>query len=454
MRTPDAPAAAPDRRAEIAATVRLALPITLVQIGALMMATVDVILLGRVSDVALASGGVGSAVSLGLLVFPMGLLAGLDALASQSFGAGDTRRLRRYFQQGLVLAVTITVPISWVMWQARPLLEMVGQPPGIVDGASGYLRGVIAGNLAALTYAVCQRTLQAMSIVRPAFVAMVVANVVNLVSDYVLIFGKWGFPALGAEGAGWATSLSRWVMVAVLVAGARRPLARYWSKRAAGLARIRGYGTFLRIGSPVGLHVSLEYWLFMSVTLMMGHLGAREAASHQVAINLTALAYMVALGFAGAAATRVGNAIGRRDMAGARRAAAICLVIGTGLMVGFGALFLLAPRLLARLYTPEPEVIALASTLLPIAAFFEIFDSLQAVCGGILRGAADTKVPALVALVGYWVLGLPLGAWLTFGAGWGPRGLWWGLTLGLMSVALLLLGRVWWRFRGEIAAVD
>jgi MATE family multidrug resistance protein len=439
---------------ELAATVRLALPISVIQLGALLMGTVDVIMLGRVSDVALASGGVGNALGLGLLVFPLGLLSGLDALASQAHGAGDVRRLGRYFQQGLVLAVILTVPISVVMWEGRPLLQALGQPPEIAAGAAGYLRGALFGNLAVLVYAVCQRTLQAMSIVRPAFAAMVVGNVANLASDYALIFGKWGFPALGAAGAGWATSISRWVMLACLLAFARRPLAPCWRRRAAGLGRRRDYATFLRIGSPVGFHISFEYWLFMAVTLMMGHLGAREAASHQVAINMTALAYMVAVGFAGAASTRVGNAVGRRDADGARRAAATCLLVGTGLMLVFGAAFLLAPRLLARLYTTDPAVIALASTLLPIAACFEIFDGLQAICGGVLRGAADTRVPALVALVGYWALGLPLGAWLTFGAGWGPQGLWWGLTLGLLTVALLLLGRVAWRFKTEVAAIE
>ena len=440
-------------RTETAAAVRLAAPIVLVQLGSMLMGTVDVMMLGRSSEAALASGGVGNALMLGMTVFPTGLLMALDPLVSQAHGAGDAARLSRFFKQGLVLALALAVPIALVIWQARTVLQLVGQPPEIVDGASAYMRAAMASVPALLLYITVQRTLQAMSIVRPAFVAMVAANVVNFLADYVLIFGHAGFPALGVAGAGWATSAARWVMVLCVVTLARDTLRRYWAERLGGLKRLLAYGTFLRIGGPIGVHISLEYWLFMCVTLMMGHLGVAAAAGHQVAITMTAIVYMVALGLAEAGATRVGNAIGRRDMPGARRSAAVALGLGTAVMAGLSALLFFFPRFLSRLFTPEPEVIALAASLLPIAAFFEIFDGIQAVSGGVLRGAADTRVPATVALVGYWLLGLPLGAFLTFRGGMGPQGLWWGLTFGLLSAAVLLLLRVVRRFRGEIAAV-
>lgn len=443
-----------DFRREASGALRLALPIILVQFGTMLMGTVDVMMLGRVSEVDLASAGIGNAVAFGLLVFPMGLLGALDPLASQAYGAGDRERLARYLKQGLVVAAVLSIPISAVMWEARPLLRILGQPPEIVDGASRYLRAVIPGNLALLAYTALQRTLQSMSIVRPAFVAMAIANVANFFADYTLIFGRAGLPALGVAGAGSATSISRWVLVICLAVGARRTLATYWGERVPDLWRWRSYRTFFRIGTAIGVHISLEYWLFACVSLMMGSLGALEAASHQVAINLTSLAYMMALGIAEAAATRVGNAVGRGDMGGARLSAKVCLGLGISVMAVSGLIFFAAPRLLARLYSPDPEIVVLASTLIRIAAFFELFDAVQSIAGGVLRGTADTRVPATLALVGYWVLGLPLGALLAFRGGLGPQGLWWGLTIGLASVAVLLAARVRRRFRAEIAAVE
>jgi MATE family multidrug resistance protein len=182
-------------------------------------------------------------------------------------------------------------------------------------------------------------------------------------------------------------------------------------------------------------------------------MGVTQLAGHQIAINLASVSFMVPLGIAGAAATRVGNAIGRRDMPGARRAAAACLLLGAGVMVVFAALFALLPAPLARLYTGDPVVIAMATALLPIAAVFQVFDGIQVVGAGVLRGAADTTYPAGLALVGFWLIGLPAGWTLAFTAGQGPRGLWWGATIALGAVALLLLARIAHRFRGEIERV-
>lgn len=441
-------------RAETAATVRLALPITMIHVGTILMGTVDAMMLGRVSEVGLASVGIGNSLFFGLSTFFFGLLGALDPLVAQAYGAGDATRISRFAKQGIVIALAASIPVATIMLNARPFLRLLGQPPELVDGAARYLEASAFGVPAFLLYTALQRTLQSMSIVRPAFVAIVVANAANFLTDYVLVFGNWGFPALGAAGAGWATTVSRWVMVACVVGGAWKPLRRYFSIAAGDWRRFTSYASFWRIGAPIGAHVSLEFWIFGCVSLMMGNLGPLEAASHQVAINLASLAYMLALGLAEAAATRVGNAVGRRDMPGTRRAGYVSLGLGLSVMSFFAVLFLTLPQALTRLYSPDPEVVGLASVLLRIAAFFVFFDSTQAIATGILRGAADTRVPATMALVGYWLLGLPLGVALAYGAGMGPRGLWWGLTLGLSSVAVLLVVRVVGRFRGEIAAVE
>ncbi len=433
--------------------VRLAVPVVLVQLGMMIMGTVDSMMLGRVSEQALAAGALGNTVHLALIIVPMGILMALDPLVAQAYGAGDHRRISRHLRQGLVMAVVLALPLALAMWNTRAALRLLGQQPGVVEAAAAYIRTVIPGSWAFLLFVVVRQTLQAMSVVRPTLIAIVVANAVNLLANYLLVFGHWGAPALGVVGSAWATSISRWVMLILLVVLARPWLRRYWLGGRRQLPDLRSYWRHLKLGVPIGIQLSLEMWVFSAVALMMGHLSARALAGHQIALNLAALSFMVPLGTAGAAATRVGNAIGRRDMPGARLAAAVCLALGAATMVISALLFWLAPELLSRLFTPDARIVAMAASLLPIAALFQVFDGIQVVGVGVLRGAADTRAPALFALVGFWGLGLPLGWILAFRWDQGPEGLWWGLTLGLFAVSILLLARVRVRFASGIPAL-
>ncbi len=438
---------------ETLAVVRLATPVALVQIGMMLMGTVDAMMLGRHSAVALAAGALGNSVSFGLITFPMGVLMALDPLVAQAYGADSHVRIGKHFKQGLILAAALSIPLSAIMWQTEGVLLLTGQKPEIAAYGAAYIRIIAAGNLPFLLFVVVRHTLQAMSLVRPAAIAIVVANLVNVMANYTLIFGHFGFPALGVVGSAWATSISRWVMLLTLVAAAAPRIRQYLAGSWSALLAMRALWQPLRLGIPIGVQVSLEMWLFAAVALLMGNLGARELAAHQIALTLAALAFMVPLGISGAAATRVGNAIGRRDMGGARRAAVICLGLGTAVMSVSALAFALAPEFLSRWFTLEAEVIAVAVLLLPVAAAFQIFDGLQVVAIGALRGAADTRFPAVIALVGYWFLGLPLAAFLAFRTDLGPRGLWWGLTLGLGSVGILVVARLWVRLRSPVTAV-
>jgi MATE family multidrug resistance protein len=206
--------------------------------------------------------------------------------------------------------------------------------------------------------------------------------------------------------------------------------------------RLRPLVELTRLGAPVGVQMQLEIFAFAVIALLMGAMGTVPIAAHQVAISLASLTFMVPVGVAQAAAVRVGHAVGRRDDDGARRAASAALVWGGGFMTAATALFLAVPRPLAAAYTSSPEVLALAAALIPIAGFFQIFDGFQAVSAGILRGVGDTRVPMLVAVLGFWVVGMPVSLYLGYPAGFGPVGLWWGFVAGLGAVALFLLGRV------------
>ncbi len=438
---------------EAVAVIRLATPVVMVQIGMMLMGAVDAMMLGRHSELALAAGALGNSVGYGLTSLPMGILMALDPLVAQAYGAESHSRISRHFKQGLLLATALAVPLSAAMWQTEGVLLLTGQRPQVAAGAAAYIRVIAAGNLPFLLFVAVRQTLQAMSLVRPAAIAIVIANGVNVVANYALIFGHFGFPALGVVGSAWATSISRWVMLLGLVAVASPVVKRYLAGSWRALMAVRALWQPLRLGIPIGLQVSLEMWLFTTVALLMGNLGARELAAHQIALTLAALSYMVPLGVSGAAATRVGNAIGRGDAGGARRSAAVCVALGAGAMSIAALAFALAPYHLSRLFTTESGVIAVAVVLLPVAAAFQIFDGLQVVAIGALRGAADTRFPAVIALVGYWCLGVPLGAFFAFRAGMGPRGLWWGLTVGLGSVAILVVARLWVRLASPVAAV-
>ena len=433
--------------------MRLAVPVVLVQLGGMLMGVVDTVMLGHLSAGALAAGAMGHVSSFTLLIFGAGLVSVLDPLVSQAFGAGDHRAISAHFQRGIVLALALGLPFAAALWNTAPLLRALGVAPDLAAGVAGYMGAISWGVPAFLLYMVLRQTLQAMSVVRPALIAIIVGNVFNVVGNYALIFGHFGAPALGVAGSAWSTTACRWVMFVYLLAAARRQLAPYWNGFTREAADVGKYLRMLRLGLPLGLHQSIEIGVFAVVAVMIGRMGVAQLAGHQISLNLASVSFMLPLGIGGAAATRVGNAIGRGDMPGARRAAAVCLALGAGVMLFFAGLFAAAPRWLAGLYTPDAAVIAAAAALLPIAAAFQVLDGLQVVAAGALRGAADTTFPAAIALVGYWMIGLPLGWWMAGPLGWGPRGLWWGLTIALFVVAVLLLWRVAARLRSHVARV-
>jgi MATE family multidrug resistance protein len=274
------------------------------------------------------------------------------------------------------------------------------------------------------------------------------ANVFNALANWALIFGHLGFPELGLYGAGVATGLSRGFMVVVLVAviwlfGFYRDNWVAWSRRAFDAAALRQIFAF---GGPVAIQMSLEVWAFSAATMLAGRLGAVALAAHTIAMNLAALAFMMPLGISQGAVTRVGNLLGRGDPWGARRAAWVAIGMGAGVMTVSAVAFVSLREFLPTLYTTSPDVIALAAAILPIAALFQVFDGTQVAGCGVLRGMGRTRPAAWFNFVGYWVVGLPFGAWFGLSMGWGLAGIWWGLALGLAGVAVAIV--IWLKLRG------
>ena len=441
-------------RQEIRRTARLAFPVVGTQISTMLLGTVDTLMVGRVSIEALGAAALANAWFLGTTQFALGVLFGLDPIITQAHGAGRPRLVGLALQRGLVLAGLISVPLAGLWMGTEAFLLWAGQDAELSRTAFEYTRVQIPSIPFFLAYTVLRQYLQGRELVRPALWVILIANVLNVGFNWVLIFGNLGFPAMGLTGAGIATSLTRatafaglllWVLRFGLHRGAWVP----WSREA---LQPRGLLAVLRFGIPVGIQTSLEFWAFSAAALLAGWLGSEPLAAHIVALNMAALAFMVPLGISQAAVTRVGNLLGAGDRAGAQRAAWVALALGSGVMLISATVFVVFRHQLPRIYTPDAAVIALCSSILPIAAAFQIFDGAQVVGCGVLRGMGRTRPAAVFNAISYWALGLPLAWALGLRGGWGLAGIWWGLCFGLAVVAIFLTG--WIYFRGPATVRD
>lgn len=455
----DAPTTHPDAapltwRDELRATLRLAVPVIAVEIGLMLMGSVDTMFVGRVSGTALAAVAIGHAYLWVVVVFGMGVLMALDPIVSQAQGAGDEAAMARGVQRTLVLALPLTALSCVLLLFGEEVLGFLRQPPEVIPLAASFARACIPGILPLYAFIVLRLTLQARHRVGPVVVAIVAANVVNVALNYLLVFGHLGAPRLGPVGSAWANSVSRWIMFLVLLRTTWPELRPYLRPVLPEAFAMRPLLRMLGLGIPIAVQYELEINAFAVVAVMMGWIGATQMAAHQVSINLAALTFMVPLGVSAAAAVNVGRAVGRGDAAETRRAAGAALVIGVGFMAVSGLTMLAVPRLLARIYTAEPEVLAVAAALIPLAGLFQVFDGTQVVAVGILRGTGDTRAPMVINVLGFWLLGVPVSWYLGVHLARGPVGLWSGFVVGLAAVAVFLLLRVRVRLRRRIERVD
>ncbi len=435
------------------ALVRLAVPIAAVQVGIMFMGVVDTVVVGRLSAEALAAVAVGNMYFYGAAIFGMGLLLALDPIISQAVGAHDPDAIARAMQRGMLVALCLSVLVSLCFLPGEGILRFLRQPAEIVPTAAQFTRIMIPGTFPLFAFIVLRQSLQSMTIVRPIVIAIVIANLTNLFLNWVLVFGHLGMPALGVAGSAWATTISRVVLLVVVLTAAWPTLRPYLLPIRRESYDLAAALRMLYLGAPIGFHHMLEYGAFAAVMVIMGTLGTVQVASHQVAINLASLTFMVPFGVSQAGGVLVGQAVGRGDADAARRAAGSAVLCGAGFMAATGIVFLILPDLLASIYTRDPNVLALSIVLLRLAGVFQIFDGLQVVGTGILRGVGDTRVPMIVGLVGFWLVGMPVSLWLGFGVDGGAVGLWWGLVAGLAAVALFLMGRVYHRLGGSLERV-
>jgi multidrug resistance protein, MATE family len=429
--------------------IALAGPVALGELGWMSMTVVDTVMVGGLGAAAIGATGIGASLFYVFSIFGIGLLLGLDTLVSQSSGSGDRDDCHHSLGQALWLALALTPLIMGVVRLVPPLFPIWGVDSGVTAQAVPFLLTLSWSTLPLLLYGALRRYLQGLGHVRPVMFALVSANLVNWFGNWLLIAGHCGLPALGVRGSALSTCLARVYMAAALAvsiwwiekrAGVRPAIIFRWPER-------RRIVRLLRLGFPAATQIIFEIGAFAAAGVLASKLGATALAAHQIALSCAAISFMVPLGISSAAAVAVGQAVGRGELAQARRAGYIALALGCTFVACAAVVFLVFPGPILRVYTNDPGVIRGGTALLAIAAAFQLFDGTQTIMTGALRGLGDTRSPMLANLAGYYLLGLPFGWWLCFRRGSGINGLWAGLTVALVAIAVLLV----WEWRRKTA---
>lgn len=431
----------------------LAAPLFATHFGSMLLGIVDIAVVGRLGEAPIAAVGLGQTLVFATSVLGFGWMLALDPLIAQAIGAGEHEGARKQLAQGLWVAAIGAIPLSIVLVAIGESLELFGIEPETAVHARPYLYARLPGLLPFLWLAASRAFLSAHERTRPLVVGVIAANVVNLGLAYLLVFGLGAIPALGTAGAGIAATIATIVQLAVAWIAVRALSSGGGPYRPFGSADRALMWKTVRLGTPIGLTLLAEVGSFTIVTILMGNLGTRALAAHNVALALISSTFTLALALGAAASVRVGHAIGKRDPASTRRAGLLALGMVAALMTACAIAFITVPGPLASILTDEAAVIAAAIPLLAVAAAFQLFDGVQAVAAGALRGAGDTRWPLALNLVGHYAIGIPVGAWLAFEKEMGTVGLWWGLSAGLTTVAIALTTRFLRLSRNEIARV-
>ena len=421
----------------------LAGPIIVNQLGHIGMSTADTVMVGPLGAESLAATGLGAALYHFVLYVATGVIMGMTPLVSQAHGAGDRGECRRVFVQGSWVAVLLSVPVALFSLGGEQLAVLLRQDAAVAELTGGYMRALALGVLPALLFVAARQYLEGMGHTTAPMVVTFLGLGLNIVANRLFIYGvgDW-IPAMGVVGTGWATTVVRTAMLICIFVFLALHRSVYPLQDVRVTPERERLRRVFRIGAPVGTQFGLEVGLFSLAAVLMGLLGPVSLAAHQVTISIAATTFMLGLGASFAGSIRIGQHIGAERTHAVRRAVVATYLLSVGLMFVCALVFILAPRALLGLYTPHEAVIDVGVQLLLVAAAFQIFDGAQVAGMCVLRGAADTRVPMIIAALGYWCIGLPISYVLTFVLDVGPVGVWIGLSAGLAGVAVLLVLRV------------
>lgn len=423
----------------------LAYPVMLSMLGQVMTGVADSIMVGWTGAAPLAASSFANTFFSVTIMFGIGVSYGITPLVAKAAGKGDHGEATTILRHGTVVNLVTGVLLTAFLYAIVPAMKFMGQPVEVTRQAIPYLCIIAPSVLPTMIFQTYRQFGEGLQHTRVAMVVVIGSNLLNILLNYLLIFGKMGFPALGLEGAGWATLVSRIVMglAMALYVYHHRFFLRYRDGFRLLLFSRPQFMALLHIGIPAGLQFIMEGGAFGASAIMMGWHGTIPLAAHQVALNLATISYMTTSGLGAAATIKAGRYFGRLDRTNLIASANILFLMAAVVMAAWAILFIVGRHFLPGMYTDDPAVIEVASGLMIISAFFQISDGLQVVCAGALRGLQDVKIPVLLIFVAYWVIALPVGYVLSFPFGLGPIGIWIGLLSGLTLTAIAML----WRFR-------
>lgn len=421
-------------------TFILAYPVVIGQLGFIMMGVVDSVMVGEIGAVPLAGASLGNSFFFLIFIIGMGVAMSVTPLVAILVGAERFSECGIYFRQSLIVNMSLGFILMVIVFFCSDLFEFFNQPHEVAIQASSYAKIIALSILPAMLFHTYKQFIEGFSIMIPAMIIAIAANIINAFANWVFIYGNLGMPALGLDGAGWATFCSR-VFMALTIAS--YVMNKEFFKKYDVNFHFRNINfpvikKILRVGLPSGFQYFFEIGAFSFAVIMIGWLGAKSLAAHQIAINLASITFMVVLGISAAGGIRVGNGIGKKDIKEVRRAGFTAIIMAVSVMFTFGIIFFTFNKFLPTLYIDDEAVIKIASSLLIIAAIFQVSDGTQAVGIGILRGLTDVKIPTLITFIAYWLIALPIGYVLGFIFNFGVQGIWVGLLLGLTASATML----------------
>lgn len=403
------------------------------------MSFVDTVMAGNLSPQDLAAVALGSSLLMPIFILGIGILMGIAPIVANHFGARELDQIGPTVQNGLVLALLLGIPSAIVLWFTEPLLVFMGVDSALHPKTTGYTEAVSLGIVPVYIYLALKYFNEGLAVTKPAMWISFIGLLFNIGGNYILMYGKLGFPAMGAVGTGYATALVMTVMsLSMIFYTYRKPAYKdYQVFKNLFRPKRRYLVELMRIGGPIGMSMWMEVTMFAVVALIIGSMGTLDVAAHQIAMNFASVTFMIAFGVSSGITVRVGQMFGRYGLADARYSGRVGITIATCLMAFTGLLMFAIPEHIIGLYTNDPELIRRAVALLYLAAIFQLSDGLQVSGSGALRGLKDTTIPMLVNFLSYWVIGLPSGWLLGIYFGYGPEGLWTGLILGLTTAAIL-----------------
>ena len=425
--------------------MKLGLPVIASQLLQMSMGFVDTVMAGNLSPKALAAVAVGSSLLNPIYIFLLGILMAINPVVAQLFGGRQIKQIGKNVRQGLWLSQLLAWPAFFLVRNLKPLLLLIKVEPAIIPVAQGYMDAISWGLPFISAYMALRFFNEAIGATKPGMYFALLGVVFNIAGNFVFMYGYLGFPAMGAVGTGWASALVAVIMfLGMLIYTARRQsYKRFGIFEKLGRPSLDIFRELIHIGLPNGMSAFLEVSMFALVTLIMGSIGTLAVAGHQIAINFCSITFMLPFGLSTAITIRIGHAIGRKNPHQARFSGLVGIGMSVMIMTCTALVMWLMPNLVAHLYTQDQDVIVVAVSLLHVAAIFQISDGLQVSGLGALRGLKDTRIPMIVNLIAYWIIGLPLGYLLGIVLNMGPRGLWFGLVAGLTMAAILHNSRFW-----------